>query len=220
MPLKTLTVAHPDAAMLEDYAAIIAESINVKIVVFTTELAGFGSRDIKVNSKLGAKLGAKFKEVLAAQRARAWIMRADGHVEIAGIVLDPHDFELRLQTAQGLVAEPFDSWRGVVALDTEIYPELQAEGWARDFIRLVQTTRKQAAYNVTDRIRIAASISPELTHAFTEFNSYVKRETLAVAFDLVTDDDFDCTARVIEDELDHYRVKFSIDRVAWRESER
>jgi len=219
LPLKTLTVAHPDAAMLESYGAIIAESVNVKTVVFTAEVAGFGSRDIKVNSKLGAKLGAKFKEVLAAQRARAWIMRADGRVEIAGIVLDQHDFELRLQTAQGLVGEPFDSWRGVVALDTEIYPELQAEGWARDFVRLVQTTRKQAAYNVTDRIRIAASVSPELAHAFNEFNAYVKRETLAVAFDLVTDDAFDCNARVIEDELDHYRVKFSIDRVAWRETE-
>jgi isoleucyl-tRNA synthetase len=154
---------------------------NVKTVVFTAEVAGFGSRDIKVNSKLGAKLGAKFKEVLAAQRARAWIVRADGRVEIAGIVLDQHDFELR--------------------------------------IRLVQTTRKQAAYNVTDRIGIAASVSPELAHAFNEFNSYVKRETLAVAFDFVTDDAFDCNARVIEDELDHYRVKFSIDRVAWRETE-
>jgi isoleucyl-tRNA synthetase len=219
LPLKTLTVAHPDAAMLKRYGAIIAESVNVKTVLFTAEVADFGSRDIKVNSKLGAKLGIKFKEVLAAQRARAWIMRTDGHVEIAGIVLDPHDFELRLQTRQGLVAEPFDSWRGVVALDTEIYPELQAEGWARDFVRLVQTTRKQAAYNVTDRIRIAASISPELAHAFTEFNSYVKRETLAVAFDLVTDDAFDRNARVIEDELDQYRVKFSIDRVAWPETE-
>ena len=57
----------------------------------------FGSRDIKVNSKLGARIGAKFKEVLAAQRARTWVMRPDGQVEIAGIILDTHDFELRLQ---------------------------------------------------------------------------------------------------------------------------
>jgi Domain of unknown function (DUF5915) len=180
LPLKTLTVAHPDAAMLKRYGAIIAEFVNVKTVLFTAEVADFGSRDIKVNSKLGAKLGVKFKEVLAAQRARAWIMRTDGHVEIAGIVLEPHDFELRLQMRQGPVAEPFDSWRGVVALDTEIYPELQAEGWARDFVRLVQTTRKQAAYSVTDRIRIAASVSPELAHAFTEFNSYVKRPSVTL----------------------------------------
>ena len=195
LPLKTLTVAHPAAAMLESYGALIAESVNVKTVVFTAEVAGFGSRDIKVNSKLGAKLGAKFKEVLAAQRARTWIMRDDGQVEIAGIILDPLDFELRLQTAEGLVAQPFDNWRGVVVLDTEIYPELQAEGWARDFIRLVQTTRKKVAYNVTDRIKITASVSPELVHALTEFNSYVMRETLAVAFDLVTDEAFDHNAK-------------------------
>ena len=119
LPLKKLTIAHPDAAKLEQYSDIIADAINVKEVVLTADVASFGSRDIKVNSKLGARIGARFKEVLAAQRARTWVMRADGKVEIAGIILDTHDFELRLQAMEDVVAEPFDAWRGVVVLDTQ-----------------------------------------------------------------------------------------------------
>jgi len=162
LPLKSLTVAHPDADVLKEYRDIIAEAINVKSIVLTDDVGAFGSRDIKVNSKLGARIGPKFKEVLAAQRSRNWAMREDGRIEIAGLILDPQDFELRLQTTEGVVAEPFDSWRGIVVLDTTIYPELQAEGWARDFVRIIQAARKQADLKVTDPINIAAFVAPEL----------------------------------------------------------
>jgi isoleucyl-tRNA synthetase len=213
LPLKKLTVAHPEAAILESYREIIADAINVKSVVFTSDVAAFGSRDIKVNSKLGARIGPKFKEVLAAQRARTWIMRDDGRVEIADIILDPHDFELRLQTADELVAEPFDAWRGVVVLDTNIYPELQAEGWARDFVRLVQNARKQAGLQVTDRINIAASVSPELVHALGEHAAYIKNATLAINFDFVTDIPGG-DAKIVEEDVDHHHVRFRIARAA------
>ena len=65
---------------------------------------------------------------------------------------------------EDVVAEPFDTWRGVVVLDTKIYPQLQAEGRARDFVRLVQAARKQAGLQVTDRISIAAFVPFELTN--------------------------------------------------------
>jgi isoleucyl-tRNA synthetase len=211
LPLKKLTVAHLEASRLQPYRDIIGDAINVKNVVFNSDVAAFGSRDIKVNSKLGARIGPKFKEVLAAQRARTWIMRNDGRVEIAGIILDPHDFELRLHTTEELVAEPFDAWRGVVVLDPNIYPELQAEGWARDFVRLVQNTRKQAGLEAVDRINIAASVSPELVHALREHVGYIKHETLAVNVDLATDV---CRGDVetVEEDIDHHYVRLRIER--------
>ena len=86
---------------------------------------------------------------------------------------------------EDVVAEPFDAWRGVSFSTPTIYPELQAEGWARDFTRLVQSARKQAGFNVTDRVEIVASVAPELEHALREFKTYVTGETLAVRFDLV-----------------------------------
>ena len=47
-------------------------------------------------------------------------------------------------------------------LDPTIYPELQTEGPARDFVRIIQAARKQADLKVTDRIDIAAFVAPEL----------------------------------------------------------
>jgi hypothetical protein len=44
LPLKTLTVAHPEAMILERYGSITAESVNVKEMVFTSDVAAFGSR--------------------------------------------------------------------------------------------------------------------------------------------------------------------------------
>ena len=141
-------------------------------------------------------------------------MRDDARVEIAGLILDRHDFELRLQTLENIAAEPFDAWRGVVILDTKIYPELQAEGWARDFVRLVQSARKKADFNVTDRVDIVASISPELVHALTEHRDYIATETLAASLrvspNLIVERDF------VDEEIDQYRVRLHIERVASR----
>jgi isoleucyl-tRNA synthetase len=213
LPLKRLTIAHPEATSLEVYREIIADAINVKSVVFTTDVSSFGSRDIKVNSKLGARLGQKFKEVLQAQRERTWLMREDGKVEIAGVILEPHDFELRLQTADELVAEPFDAWRGVVVLDTNVYPELQAEGWARDFVRLVQNARKQSGLEITDRIKINASVAPELGHALKKHARYISEATLALSFDPHAGA-VDAGSNVVEERIDHYPVRVSIEKVA------
>ena len=214
LPLRLLTVAHPQVDVLRQYQHIIAEAVNIKTVAFTRDVSAFGSRDIKVNSKLGARIGAKFKEVLTAQRERNWVMRDDARVEIAGLILDRHDFELRLQTLENIAAEPFDAWRGVVILDTKIYPELQAEGWARDFVRLVQSARKKADFNVTDRVDIVASISPELVHALTEHRDYIATETLAASLrvspNLIVERDF------VDEEIDQYRVRLHIERVASR----
>jgi len=213
LPLKSLTVAHPDADVLKEYRDIIAEAINVKSIVLTEDVEAFGSRDIKVNSKLGARIGPKFKEVLAAQRSRNWAMREDGRIEIAGLILDPQDFELRLRTMEGVVAEPFDSWRGIAVLDTTIYPELQAEGWARDFVRIIQAARKQADLKVTDRIDIAASVAPELVHALTEHRPYIIGETLALGFDIVSRDVPGDATNVVEDQIDQYPLRVQIKRV-------
>jgi len=213
LPLKSLTVAHPDADVLKEYRDIIAEAINVKSIVLTEDVGAFGSRDIKVNSKLGARIGPKFKEVLAAQRSRNWAMREDGRIEIAGLILDPQDFELRLRTMEGVVAEPFDSWRGIAVLDTTIYPELQAEGWARDFVRIIQAARKQADLKVTDRIDIAAFVAPELVHALTAHRPYIIGETLALGFDIVSQDVPGGATNVVEDQIDQYPLRVQIKRV-------
>jgi isoleucyl-tRNA synthetase len=67
----------------------------------------------------------------------------------------------------------------VVALDTEMTPELVSEGLAREFVRRVQDLRKAAGLQVSDRIKVFYSAGPRLTTAISEFSAYIRGETLA-----------------------------------------
>jgi isoleucyl-tRNA synthetase len=65
-----------------------------------------------------------------------------------------------------------------VAIDTNVTPELKAEGWAREIVRRIQTQRKNADFNIEDRIRAWYTASGELNRIFTEWSEYIKSETL------------------------------------------
>ncbi len=69
---------------------------------------------------------------------------------------------------------------GIVELDTEVTPELKAEGIARDLIRFVQNARKNAGFNVEDRIQLKIeSENPQITEAVGKFKDMIFAETLA-----------------------------------------
>ncbi|HEX2376293.1 MAG TPA: DUF5915 domain-containing protein, partial [Gaiellales bacterium] len=70
----------------------------------------------------------------------------------------------------------------VVALDTEITPELRLEGVVRDLIRQIQDMRKDAGLEITDRIRLTyPERDGDVTKAFTEHRDWIAAETLAVS---------------------------------------
>ena len=156
LPLATLTVAHAGHAILAPLTGVIAEEANVKQVVFADDPAAFGSEVLVVNPRIvGKRLGPAMKAVLAASKAGQWTRLDDGAAEVAGERIEADEYEVRFQPAGGIAAAPFDGNAGVVVLDTAVTPELEREGLARDFIRLVQVARKDAGFNVADRIAIA-----------------------------------------------------------------
>jgi isoleucyl-tRNA synthetase len=68
-----------------------------------------------------------------------------------------------------------------LVLDTDITPELRAEGWARDTVRHVQQFRKELDLNIEDRIHLrCATGSGALEDALQEWRDYIMGETLAV----------------------------------------
>ena len=184
LPLGKLIVAHPDSAILRDYLAIIAEEVNVKTVELTTDVAAHGSRELKVDPSLGKVHGQKMKAVFAAQRSGDWRMRADGRVEIGEILLEPGQFSMCIKTQEDVAAQPFDHGRGVVVLDIAVTEELQAEGWARDVVRLIQNARKGAGLNLTDRISVAIQAHGPLRAAIQQHRGTIQNETLAIRLDL------------------------------------
>ena len=184
LPLGKLIVAHPDSAILRDYLAIIAEEVNVKTVELTTDVAAHGSRELKVDPSLGKVHGQTMKAVFAAQRSGDWRMRADGRVEIGEILLEPGQFSMCIKTQEDVAAQPFDHGRGVVVLDIAVTEELQAEGWARDVVRLIQNARKGAGLNLTDRISVAIQAHGPLRAAIQQHRGTIQNETLAIRLDL------------------------------------
>jgi isoleucyl-tRNA synthetase len=187
LPLARLTIAHPNHRILKPLRDVIAEEANVKSIAVADDPRAFGAEVLVVNPRiLGKRLGPAMKDVLAAAKSGAWTKLADGAVEAAGQRIEKDEFELRFRANDGLDAASFDGGAGVVVLDTKVTPELEREGLARDFIRLVQVARKDAGFNVADRIAIAVKAGPAGQAAIAAHADMVKAETLAVALD-VTD---------------------------------
>ena len=212
LPLRKLVVAHPDSAILNAYRGIIAEEVNVKSVELTTDAAQHGSPEIKVDPSLGKVHGAKMKAVFAAQRSGDWRLREDGRVEIGEIVLEPGQFDMRIKTPEGVAAQPFDRGRGVVVLDIAVTDALQAEGWARDVVRLIQNARKDAGFVLTDRIKVALQSHGALKAAIETHRATIERDTLAVHLDLGSELPKDADG-ITSDVLDGNAVRLSVARV-------
>jgi isoleucyl-tRNA synthetase len=83
-----------------------------------------------------------------------------------------------LQPCQGFVEGSEEDVR--VLVDTRLDDALRQEGLAREFVRLVQECRKEAGFEVSDRIELLYEADPEVLTAIEKFAAYIQEETLAV----------------------------------------
>jgi hypothetical protein len=67
----------------------------------------------------------------------------------------------------------------LVAVDTRLTDELRHEGLARDLVRRIQNLRKEAGFDVADRIRLCYRASPGMEKAIRAFGDYIRQEVLA-----------------------------------------
>ncbi len=143
---------------------------------------------------LPKQLGQKYKDifpqvrsaVLALDTEKAALALMDGKpvkVEVAGKELEilPEEIEVRMQAKEGFSVASEGAF--VAALVTTLTPELVNEGLAREFVRRVQEARKQADFEISDRIKIYYSSSEKIRKAALQFGDYIKDETLAVILD-------------------------------------
>ncbi len=211
LPLKKLVIAHPEAARLRPYVDLIKDAVNIVEIELATDAGAYGTRAIKVNPKLGAKLGARFKDVMTAQRSNDWTLNDAGQLEIAGITLEREDFELRIVVADGATADSFDRWQGLVLLDTTIYRELEIEGWSRDLVRIIQQARKDRNFNITDRIHVKVQMPGSMSEALQPFVAHIAKETLALELHLLQDNLPE--ADLVKDEIGEQHIAMQIARV-------
>ncbi|MQA23991.1 MAG: isoleucine--tRNA ligase [Micromonosporaceae bacterium] len=178
LPLRSLTVASPLAETLRPYAELIADEVNVKDVVFTDQLGDYCEHVLTVVPRaLGPRLGKDVQQVIKAVKAGEWSV-SGGQVTAGGFALREGEYELKLTARQADRSASLGD-RGVVVLDTEVTPELSAEGVARDIVRVVQLARRDADLNVADRIRLVIEASSGVRAAVEAHREFVARETLA-----------------------------------------
>lgn len=166
---------------------------------------------LSINSAiLGKRLPEKMKQILPASKKGEW-KQANGTVEIAGEALLPGEYILQLEPKPDFKdrSQPLSTNDALVILDTAITPELEAEGLARDLVRMVQQARKDAKLDVSDRIRLFIDGPANVRAAIATHQTYLMEQTLTAEW--LTAKPADAVYSV-ENELEDQKVTIALSR--------
>jgi isoleucyl-tRNA synthetase len=172
----------------EDCSAIVREELNVKEIVFTQEVSEYLSYSFKPQLKTcGPKFGKQLGELRAALpqldgSAAMKELSEDGTLALdlpsGRVVLEKEDLIIQNEQKEGFFA--VSEGDIVVVLDTALTEELIREGFIRELISKIQTMRKDADFNVTDRIVIGLAGNEKLWMLAQENKDEICSDTLAI----------------------------------------
>ncbi len=210
-PLSKLTVVVADPEAVEDYVEILKSELNVKSVDFSTleDASEHGLKiihQLKVNARAaGPRLGKQVQFAIKASKTGAWHVDAATGAPVVetptgDIVLEDGEFEVinrveeqDAKQAANAVSSALPSG-GFVILDTALDDDLLAEGYARDAVRAVQDARKEADFNISDRIVLTLTAPAADAPKLEQFRDLIAHETLATTLDIKPSD----TAKELE----------------------
>ena len=178
--------------MSDFYKQIILEELNVKSVEFSEDVRAFTTYTFKPQLKT---VGPKFGKLL--NKIREALTNLDGNEAMdtlkdegalkfnfdgSEVRLAEEDLLIEMSNKEGFVEQSDNAV--TVVLDTNLTPELLEEGYVRELISKIQTMRKEAGFEVMDKIRISMTGSEKLEEYLTENADFVKTETMASLIDL------------------------------------
>ena len=176
--------AHFDAP----YAELARDELNVKQVVFTEDASAFTGYLLKPQLRtLGPRYGKLLGKISAILKELDGVAAVQGFdrgeplrftVDDTQVELTKDDVLIESVQKEGLATL---EERGVtVALDTVLTPELVEEGYAREVISKLQTMRKDAGFEVTDRVHVTYRATPAINQALTAWADMVRNVVLAL----------------------------------------
>ena len=181
-PLQSITITES----LDDYYTnIIKEELNVKevLVVDGNTLA---QQICKPNGRaIGPKFGKDVKFIMSEAKSGNFELLDNGNVKVGEFELEAWDFELVFESADSwaLIEADFGM---VIAMDPNISEELKLEWYARDIVRHIQEARKEADYQVDDRIQVALQGAENILNWFKQ---YIENETLSIIVESLDNSD-------------------------------
>ena len=185
-PIGTMYVKS-EFQLSEFYKEIIEDELNVKEVVFKDDIADFISYSFKPQMRT---VGPKYGKLL--NKIKATLSELDGNkamaelkstgelkLDINGqeIVLLEEDLLIDMAQMEGYVSESDHTI--TVVLDTNLTPELIEEGFVRELVSKIQTMRKEAGFEVMDKIRVYAKDNDKIVSIMKNHGDEIKSEVLA-----------------------------------------
>jgi isoleucyl-tRNA synthetase len=191
-PLARALVHTGDSTSLSDeLTAIVQDELNVKALEFVKEAGDLVAYKLLPNLKLlGPKLGKLVPAVrmaLIEADAAALVSRIEAGesvtISVEGQELELVEDEILVQTEPAAGLAIAADRLITVGVDTVINDELAAEGMARELVRRIQNMRKDANFDISDRITIYHQAEGFVLRVFRQWADYIKAETLAVAIE-------------------------------------
>ncbi|NTV45705.1 MAG: class I tRNA ligase family protein, partial [Chlorobiales bacterium] len=194
-PLKRilLTISESrERREIEKVRNIVLDEVNVHAIEYVDDDSGIVNKKAKPNFKvLGPKFGKQVNAVATLIREckseQVTLLERNGKISLVlngePVEIMLEDVEILHEDIEGWLVAYDETYKLMVALDTDMDDELRAEGMARELVSRVQAMRKENGLEITDRIMLYLDASEELREAIEKNRDYVMAETLAVDID-------------------------------------
>lgn len=172
---------------IEEFEPLIKDELNLKAIEYGRELSELVRYRAKPKlDRLGPKFGARLPKLdralteIEEERLAASLKGAPLRLQVDGeeIELGPDEVEVVVEEVPGYRVVTDGDYG--VAIKVQLTPELISEGLARELVHRIQTLRKEAGFEVTDRIRLTYEGSAEIEAVIEEYKTYIAQETLAL----------------------------------------
>lgn len=172
-PLASLTITHD---LSDYYKEIIKNELNVKEIIFENP-ENLAKKICKPDArKIGPKFGKDVQKIIVSAKNGDFTENPDGSILVGEFKLESGEFSVEYQPLEN-VGDVEGGYGLVISMDTNLTENLIAEGIARDIIRQIQDMRKEADYQVTDKIFV--KISAENISKIADFVEMIEFETLS-----------------------------------------
>lgn len=212
-PISEVIIDAKNKDVIGEMTNLICEELNVKSVMFETDLSKYMNFIVKPNFKeVGKVLGSKIKlfQESLTKLALEEVDKLRNNLEVV-VNLDGEDFtvtnsmvDIRVESKEGFNSTYLGN--NFIVLNTNLTKELINEGLARETVSKIQQIRKNNGFDVADRVKVYYDSSDEYANDMVDFVEFVKDETLALEFVKTTglDDVYD---------VNEYKVGFKVEKI-------
>jgi len=212
-PISEVIIDNKNKDIIGDMTSLICEELNVKEVIFETDLSKYMNFIVKPNFKeVGKVLGPKIKlfQDALTKLTLDEVNNLRNEMEVV-VNLDGEEFkvnntmvDIRVESKEGFNSTYLGN--NFIVLNTNLTKELINEGLARETVSKIQQIRKNNGFDVADRVKIYYESDDEYMNDIASFVEFVCDETLALEFIKTTglDDEYD---------VNDYKVKFKVEKI-------